>query len=393
MAIQELLKFNADPLLENRPGLQPLSRMLHIAVKAVHHTNAAPCIYSSQPDRFIVEYQNDYSTLGQAMDILLQHGASVNFHCSHGHTPLLLLLMCFLLDDVRNLLSQREAAVRAVEVLVSHGANVNLMDKATGSTTATLLAKLCRRCLEEHTLRYDPGLQRDFAFFADKLLALLLSHGVQPNHRSEQIVPFLTGGNGNALIEFVRLSELATSSSEFDLIATWLVTLLRWGADPDLEPYQSEPIICHSQSSIFLKRQGSQPVSLCLQKARPGSQGVAAAVSGGSHLEREIVNGTRKLLYLFYNAMDHKPLHDCLQAAHSMTRFHHHRLHHHLTLTSGMDDDDTLLATVHAMAETPRSLKQIARVTVYRALYRQVAARVEHLPLPRALKDYLLHFQ
>jgi hypothetical protein len=301
--------------------------------------------------------------------------------------------MCFLLDDVCNLLSQREAAVRAVEVLVSHGANVNLMDKVTGSTTATLLAKLCRRCLEEHTLRYDPGLQRDFAVFADKLLALLLSHGVQPNHRSEQIVPFLTGGNGNALIEFVRLSELATSSSEFDLIAMWLVTLLRWGADPDLEPYQSEPIICHSQSSIFLKRQGSQPVSLCLQKARPGSQGVAAAVSGGSHLEREIVNGTRKLLYLFYNAMDHKPLHDCLQAARGMTRFHHHPLHHHLTLTSGMDDDDTLLATVHAMAETPRSLKQIARVTVYRALDRQVAAKVEHLPLPRALKDYLLHFQ
>ena len=80
MAIKELLRFNADPLLENKPGLQPLSRMLHIALKAVHLTNKAACVRSSQPDKFIVEYQNDYACLAQ---VSLQKIIVINFIFNH----------------------------------------------------------------------------------------------------------------------------------------------------------------------------------------------------------------------------------------------------------------------------------------------------------------------
>ena len=60
--------------------------------------------------------------------------------------------------------------------------------------------------------------------------------------------------------EFVRLSSHATSAMEFEAMSKWIRTLLQWGADPDLEPYPSEPIICHCQSSIFLKKLGTQPL-------------------------------------------------------------------------------------------------------------------------------------
>ncbi|XP_076444801.1 uncharacterized protein LOC143282850 isoform X1 [Babylonia areolata] len=379
MAIRELLQFNADPLMLNAPGLQPLSRMLHIALKACHPQDPCACVRSSQPDVFIVEYQNDYRTLTEAMGVLLEHEVPVDFTCPAGHTPLILLMQCFLFDSVVRIVGQAGDALRAVKMLVHHGANVNFTDSFQG-TAATLVAMICRRCFTERSLRSDPALQVEYARFTDDLLCLLLRSGLDPNHRTLRSSPFPRGGTGNALIEFVRLSELAGTRAEFELVRRWMVTLLQWGADPDLEPYQSEPIICHSQSSIFLKRQGTQPVSLYLQKARERQ-------SSRSEASAEMVEGACSLLWLFYNSMGHKPLYDCLHSARGMTRFQ--LLDSHSALASNLD---TFISTVHAMAETPRSLKQMARVSVYKALGRQVVRRVDHLPIPWAVKQYMLDF-
>lgn len=379
MAIEELLQFNADPLMVNGPGLQPLSRMLHIALKACHQGEPCPCVRSSQPDMFIVEYQNDYATLAAAMEMLLEHEAPVDFKCAVGHTPLILLMQCFLYDDVTRVVAQAKDALRAVESLVHYGANVNFTDSFQG-TAATLIALVCSRCFREHSLRSDPALQASFARFTDDLLRFLLSNGLDPNHRTQRSSPFLRGGNGNALIEFVRLAELAETKGEFSLVHNWLVTLLQWGADPDLEPYQSEPIICHSQSSIFLKKQGTQPVSLYLQKARERQNSPAESTE-------DVTSGTRELLHLFYNTMDHKALYDCLYSARGITRCH--LLHTHSRLAPYTT---SFVATIHSMAESPRSLKQIARVCVYKAMERRVVERVDCLPLPWAVKQYLLDF-
>ncbi|KAK7483296.1 hypothetical protein BaRGS_00025463 [Batillaria attramentaria] len=379
LAIRALLEFNADPLMVNGPGLQPLSRMLHIALKACHRDDACPCVRTSQPDMFIVEYCNDYCTLAEAMNILLEHGAPPNFKCSVGHTPLILLMQCFLHDDVRSLASQAQAAVGAVETLILGGANVNFTDNGQ-NTAATLIAMVCRRCLTDPTIRGDAGLMAQFADFTDNLLRLLLSHGLDPNHTTARSSPFLRGGSGNALIEFVRLAELATTSRDFSLVLRWMRTLLQWGADPDIEPYQSEPIICHSQSSIFLKKQGTQPVSHYLHDARERQTTPASG-------SEDVGHGIQALLELFYNSMDHKALYDCLHAARGISR-----LHLHESLAVGMTPKDNFLSMLHCMAETPRSLKQIARVAVYKALDRQVAAKVDELPIPWAVKQYLLEF-
>nr|KAG5696809.1 hypothetical protein BaRGS_012832 [Batillaria attramentaria] len=226
----------------------------------------------------------------------------------------------------------------------------------------------------------DAGLMAQFADFTDNLLRLLLSHGLDPNHTTARSSPFLRGGSGNALIEFVRLAELATTSRDFSLVLRWMRTLLQWGADPDIEPYQSEPIICHSQSSIFLKKQGTQPVSHYLHDARERQTTPASG-------SEDVGHGIQALLELFYNSMDHKALYDCLHAARGISR-----LHLHESLAVGMTPKDNFLSMLHCMAETPRSLKQIARVAVYKALDRQVAAKVDELPIPWAVKQYLLEF-
>ncbi|KAL8559460.1 hypothetical protein ACOMHN_037124 [Nucella lapillus] len=379
MAIRELLQFNADPLMLNGQGLQPLSRMLHIALKACRPRDPCTCVRSSQPNVFIVEYQNDYGCLARAMQTMLDHEVPVDFTCVAGHTPLILLLQCLLFDSVARIGLQKESALLAVETLLSHSANVNFTDSSQG-TAATLVAMICRRCFTEHSLRLDPPAQVSFAGFTNDLLRLLLRNGLDPNHRTQRSSPFPRGGTGNALIEFVRLSELVRTSGEFELIQAWMVTLLQWGADPDLEPYQSEPIICHSQSSIFLKRQGTQPVRLYLQKARERQ-------SSPSEGAGEVMKGVCALLQLFYNAMDHKALYDCLHSTRGMTRFQ--LLDPHSVRASR---SDSFISTVHSMAESPRTLKQIARVSVYKALNRRVVERTDCLPIPWAVKQYLLDF-
>ena len=72
----------------------------------------------------------------------------------------------------------------------------------------------------------------------------------------------------NICPEFVRLASHASTSLEFEFMSRWLQTLIQWGADPDLEPYPSEPIICHCQSSIFLKKLGTQPLGHFIHEVR-----------------------------------------------------------------------------------------------------------------------------
>lgn len=374
MALKAILQFNADPLMLNDQGLQPLSRMLHIALKSCHRSDPCPCVSTSQPDIFIVEYQNDYATLAEAMEILLDHGAPSNFKCGVGHTPLILLMQCFLHDDFRSLTLQAKDALAAVETLIKHGANVNFTDVSQG-TAATLIAMICCRCLTDSLAQHDKQLQVCFAAFTDDLLRLLLSHGLDPNYSTSRTSPFLRGGKGNSLIEFVRLANVAKEAEDFGFIHRWLKTLLQWGADPDMEPYQSEPVICHSQSSIFLKKQGTQPVSHYLHEARERQNLASADISGGMCA----------LLELFYNSMDHKVLYSCLHVFQGISRFHLHDL-----AIAGNNQQDDFLSTVQQMAELPRSLKQISRVAVYKALGRRIADKVDKLPIPWAVKQYLL---
>lgn len=370
-----MLQFNADPSLLNGPGLQPLSRMLHIAFKVCQTDNPCYCVRTSQPDLFIVEYQNDYSSLQQAIDILLSYGAAPNFQCDEGHTPLNLLLNCFLYDDPQNLVAQAQAALLAVRSLVSGGASIEVADGNQGRASI-LTAMICGRCFSSE-LRGKRTLQNELITFTEQLLGLLLSLGLNPNHTTNRTTPFMRGGSGNALIEFVRLADKAVCQQEFEAVKSWVRTLLQWGANPDIEPYPSEPIICHSQSSIFLKKQGTQAVAHYLCQAND-RQVVA------DDNPQDISVGMLGILELFYNSMDHKLLYQSLTAGHSFARYHSTH-----SVFSGSQNDQ-FLSAVHMLAESPRSLKQMARVTVYKALNRQLARRVPRLPLPGALKQYLL---
>ena len=171
------------------------------------------------------------------------------------------------------------------------------------------------------------------------------------------------------MIEFVRLTICASSGDDFDVIHNWLRILLQWGADPDIESYPSDPMICHSQSSIFLKKLTTQAINHYIHEVKE-----IQAIFENGHAE--------ELLMLFYKSMDHKVLYECLSTACFMTRFH----------PQGATGQN-FLSLLNRMMEQPRSLKQMARVTIYKAVDRKLMASIDQLPLPRALKNYLLDIE
>lgn len=365
-----LLDFNADPHIFDSNCLQPLNKLLHVTMKASQPDNRCECIQASINSIYI--YRNDFKSLGRAIDVLVQNGSDVNTQCSVGHTPLILLVQALLNTEIPDLVQQACDILTAVEILLKNGAKCNFVSDDQ-STFSTMMARLAQRILINMPAgALDAGsyeIKSQYADFINELLVKFLQHGLDPNFASSKKSGHLTGGTGNALIAFVRLSVHASDAADFQMIHTWLRTLLQQGADPDLEPYPSDPIICHSQSSIFLKKQGTQALSHYIHEAK--------------ELQAILDNGNaEELLLLFYKTMDHKILFECLTTACFMARFHP------LGATG-----QSFLAILNSMTDRPRTLKQNARVSIYKSLNRQLATKVELLPLPKALKTYLLEIE
>ncbi len=84
-----------------------------------------------------------------------------------------------------------------------------------------------------------------FAFIR-QVLTVLLQHKLDPNldfsHRNQHI-----------LLALLDLLQNARLPSDLDYVYDLSLTLMQFGANPDIK-CSTEPTICHSQSSVFLKK-------------------------------------------------------------------------------------------------------------------------------------------
>lgn len=363
--IQLLLSYNADPHIFDSLHLQPLNKLLHVTMKTSQPTNTCECIQGCINSKYV--YRNDFGSLARAIDILLQNGADVNTQCAIGHTPLILLVQALLNTEVPDLVQQDKQVLNALEVLLKNGAKCNIISEDK-KTCCSLLAEIAKKNFRNRNSSYNSEnrifLQK-FAELVNNILVVFLKYGLNPNYTTMKKSPYLSGGSGNGLIEFVRIIVMASNSDDRRMICMWLRTLLQWGADPDIESYPSEPIICHSQSSIFLKAQSTQAICHYINEVK----------------ELQVwwlQDQDDEVLRLFYNAMDHKILFNCLTTACFMTR-----------LQPMAAAGQMFLKVLNGMAEQPRTLKQMARVAIYKAVGRKIFTSVDALPLPTMLKLYL----
>lgn len=362
--LELLLKFNADPGSQNYHGLQPLGKLMHIALKScLQESEQCECVRLSISSKY--SYKNDYGHLYSALKVLLHRGSDLNKSCLEGHTPLFLVMQCLLKDNIENLCEQSMGVISIVHLLLENGAKT--MKFCHGGST--ILAKIAARFLtiSDNNLSIFADTRQKFSSLVNSLLETFLKNGLNPNYVTDIKSQHFQGGSGNSLIDFVRLTEMAAVPEDFIEIHRWLKTLFAWGADPDLEPYPSEPIICHSQSSIFLKKQDTQAMSHYIHVVK--DMGINIFQDGNA----------QELLMLFYNTMSHDILYNCLNTARVISHFHP------LGATR-----KSFLQILNSLAENPRSLKQNARVAIYKSIDRNLVEKVPQLPLPTLLKNYLL---
>ena len=86
-----------------------------------------------------------------------------------------------------------------------------------------------------------------------------------------------------------------------------------------------------------------------------------------------------RLIRLYFMAMNHNEVYACLRVLYAQT---------------GMTPTKSAICNVIRDFYTkPRTLKQMSRVVIYNAVGQRPALRVNKLPLPASLKEYLLNFE
>lgn len=358
-AMSVLLASNCDVNILNRHGISVLHKLL-LNYDFILGGEQSGVTLDTAPLR--AHYQPDAALLVRALRVLFAHNAQPELSTGAGRAPLLLLLQAMHSISPQRLATQGDELLQALELLLQAGARPSAGAHLAVVTSLAQYGQAALRAAQQD----DRAVMSNYLH---SVLCLLCAHGLDTNRRSAHRRPTIQGGCGNLLVEVVRLVEVVEAPCDLDYLTLWVRTLLQWGADPDIEPYPAETVICHSQSSIFLRSKHTHAVHQFLQQI----QDVRLVFEGG-HAER--------LLMLFYNCMDHAALYSCLNTARYVARFDPARV-----------PTAKFLRVIARYAAHPRSLQQEARVAIYRSLGRRLVGRVERLPLPSPMKQYLLEIE
>ena len=356
---RQLLLHNCDVNKTNNGGVTALHKLLLLFDYA--SSNEQTGLHTtSLPNRS--HYKVDVEVVRSILEMMLNFGADPDSVSAAGRTPLIMLLQCANNVDATSLASMGDGLVECMRLLCERGAQPSAQLKVH-IATLTCLTKLGQKCL---TQRND-DVKTQMSAFICRVVALLLQHGFNSNYSSFIRKSRAEGASGNILFEFVKMVQHIRKASDLLLIHSWVLTALQWGANPDIEPFPSDPVIYQSHSSIFLKNNGTQPVNAYMYEIQDFSQ----LFEGGF---------AESLLTLFINSMDHAALYQGLNSAKVMSRYDAVRC-----------PTFSFLQLVDSFASQPRSLKKMCRVVVYKALDRQLKVRVPQLPLPKLMQDYLIN--
>lgn len=348
-------------LEESRYGYQdprPWTKwdMLHL-VRYLLQSGAGPSINRPGNSALacVLRHVRDWEFRYELLDMLLQSGGDPNCVGRDGSAPLMVCLVPLINKDPLHCLSHTKKVfyLNSVRLLCRHGANPNCRSRSN----LTPLHVLVFTASEYITLNREGDKENAFNFIG-QLLTILLQHGLDPNAHFSQRTQHI-------LLALLDLVQNARQPSDLDHVCALTLALLVHGADPNVGISSSEPIICHSQSSVYLKNASNQVLYYYIQ-----------LISNKAELVGDSEERFARLVWLYYYTMDHRVLYGCLKGA----------LAH-----VGMEPLHPRVASVlRALYSQPRTLKQIARVGIYRALGRRVAVTVNKLNLPGPLKEYLL---
>lgn len=199
----------------------------------------------------VLRHVRDWEFRYELLDMLLQYGADANCVGRDGSVPLILCFTPLLNKGLLYLLnhSKKVSYLNCVRILCKFGANPNC---SYYRNTLTPLHVLVFSASEYMSLT---NCDKPAAFaFIRQVLTVLLQHKLDPNVDFSQ-------RNQHILLALLDLVQNARSPSDLEYVYDLSLTLMQFGANPDVK-CSTEPTICHSQSSVFLKK-SSDHVSTC----------------------------------------------------------------------------------------------------------------------------------
>lgn len=308
----------------------------------------------------VLRHVRDWDVCYELLNMLLHEGGNPNEVGRDGSVPLMVCLVPLINKDPLHHFTHnmKVCYLNCIRILLEHGANPNCSYRAN----LTPLHVLVFAVSENITLNCDVQKQINFEFIKN-LLILLLTHGLDPNVK-------VSTRTQHILQSCMDMIQNVRDCKDIHYVYDLTLTLVQYGANPDLILSMSEAIKIHSVHSQSVWKTKNYILYYYIM-----------LVSRKENLIMDPNMTFSKIIMLLYLVMHHKPLFECLKILHTQQ----------LSLVPGKMTEP-LTYIIRELYSRPRSLKQICRVKIHNCLDRRPGLYLNKLNLPNQLKEYLLSF-
>ena len=219
--------------------------MLHLTRFLLQH-KASPSINRKGNSAMacVLRHVRDWEFRFELLNMLLQHGGDPNCVGRDGSVPLIVCLVPLLNKGLLHLLNhtKKVSYLNCVRILCKFGADPN----CSWRTNLTPLHVLVFTASEYITMANTAEKEAAFEFIR-QVLTILLQHKLDPNVLFSQRTQ-------HVLLALLDMVQNARTPSDLDYVYDLTLTLLQYGADPNVFITTDEPTFCSSQGSLFIKK-------------------------------------------------------------------------------------------------------------------------------------------
>ncbi|KAF2893525.1 hypothetical protein ILUMI_12636 [Ignelater luminosus] len=310
----------------------------------------------------VLRHVRDWDICYELLNMLLHEGGEPNMVGRDGSVPIMVCLVPLINKDPLHHFthSMKVCYLNCIRILLKYGANPNCSYREN----LTPLHILVFTVSENITLNCDVQKQLNFEFIKN-LLILLLTYGLDPNVR-------VSNRTQHILQSCMDMIQNVRDCKDIDYIYDLTLTLIQYGANPDLKLNISEAI-------------KSYPLQRSQSMWKSKNYILYYYIMLVSRKENVITDPNMsfaKIIMLFYLVMNHNPLFECLKILHTQQ----------LSLVPDRMTEP-LTCIIRDLYKKPRSLKQICRVKIHNCLSRKPGLYLNKLNLPNSLKDYIMNFE
>ncbi|XP_021964481.1 ankyrin-3 [Folsomia candida] len=306
----------------------------------------------------VLRHVRDWEFRYELLSMLLQEGGDPNVVGRDGSVPLMVCLVPLINKDLLHNFTHNMKVfyLNCIRILLKHGAQVNCSSR----THLTPLHVLMFAASEYMGLMQSEEKRASFEFIR-QLLELLLSWGLNPN--------IALGGSRtqHILLSLLELVNLVRNPSDLDYVFDLTLTLIQHGANVDIDISMPD-MICHSQSSFFLKKSSNKVLYYYIQW-----------LCKKEHLLLDPEKRFAKIIKLYAMCMNHRALYTTLKLLHTQSAI--------------VPVRTSLCSTLKELYTKPRSLMSQCRLVIYRSLQRSPGKYISKLTLPPPLVKYLMGFE